>query len=236
MSQTAPVMVSELIHQVLSPSKTYETSVEKPQKILDDSVHCLGLLSDVMNLCLPVPEAGEDAAPSRAAFSSTGGMSRVTRWSTLLDELWAWQRNRCPELQQLVEVEGREATFPTVIFASGAGIVANTLYHTAMFLLLRNRPQSISLTEHHGKPELDAAQMSPLWHARRVCGIALNSDPEHTHCWDPCMIAAFSLMARRMTHASQQNDIIACLGRVKVAGWHIDGLVQKLRDEWGPIG
>ncbi|KAL7629439.1 hypothetical protein AAE478_000959 [Parahypoxylon ruwenzoriense] len=236
MNQTAPVTTSELIHQILSLSKTYETSVDQSRKILDASLFCLGLLADVMNLCLPVLEVEDDAAPSRAAVLTLLGMSRAVRWKKILEELLAWQTNRPPELEQLMEVEGREATFPTIVFASGAGISSNTLYHTAMFLLLSNRPQSVSLAEWHRKSGLDVAQMSPLWHARRVCGIALNSEPEHAHCWDPCMITAFSLVARRMTHPYQQNDIIACLGRVKAAGWHIDGLVQKLRDEWGPVG
>ncbi|KAI0132630.1 hypothetical protein BJ170DRAFT_614724 [Xylariales sp. AK1849] len=236
MNQTAPVMVPELTHQTLSLSKMYESSVGQTQKILDASLCCLGLLAEVMNLCHPASEAQNDAAHSQAAVSTLIGASRVARWKKLFHELWAWQVNRPPELQQLMESEGHEAAFPTVIFTSGAGISSNTLCHTAMFLLLSNRPQSISLAEWHSKSDLDAAQLSPLWHARRVCGIALNSDPEHTHCWDPCTIAAFSLVARRMTHLSQQDDIIACLSRVKVAGWHIDGLVQKLRDEWGPIG
>jgi hypothetical protein len=236
MNQTAPVMISELREQALNPSRTSEVRIDQSQMILDASLCCLGLLADVMNLCLPLPEPEDDVAHSPSAVSTLVGASRVARWKKLLDELWAWHKNRPPELLQLMEAEGREATFPTVVFASGAGISSNTLYHTAMLLLFSNKPQLISLTEWHQSSELEVAQTSPLWHARRVCGIATNSDPEHTQCWDPCMIAAFSFAARRMTHPSQQNDIIACLRRVKGAGWHIDGLVQKLRDEWGPIG
>lgn len=241
LKQAAPVTISDLIDQIPSPSKTYEESVDQPRKILDSSLRCLRLLFDVMNLCLPVLQAGDDndAAPPRATASTlVGGASRVARWKELLTQLWTWQANRPLELQPLVEVEGRVPIFPTVVFPSGAGISSSILYHTAIFLLLDNKPQSISpLTKWDGKPELDAAaQFPPLWHARRVCGIALNSDPEHTRCWDPCMIAAFWVAARRMTHPSQQNDILACLDRVKRADWHIDGLVQRLRDEWGPIG
>ncbi|KAF3064633.1 hypothetical protein GL218_01433 [Daldinia childiae] len=189
-----------------------------------------------MNICLPISEAEDYVASFEAVVLPLVGASRVAKWKELIDELRKWQMNRPPELEQLMEVEGREATFPVVIYAGGAGILSNALYHTAMLLLLSNRPQSISLAELYRSSELDVAQMSPLWHARRVCGIALNSEPEHTHCWDPCMIAAFALAARRMTHPAQQNDIVACLGRVKAAGWHIDSLVQRLRDEWGPIG
>lgn len=245
-------MISGLLSLIPSPPTTYEASVDQSQKILDFSLYCLKLLTSVMTLCLPIPEvADSDATPSQDAVSTlTSGVSRVARWKQLIDGLQIWRRNRPPELQPLIEVEeGHNAsTFPTVIFPTGAGISANTLYHTAMLLLLSNKPQSISLAEwqqqqqQHGNSVLDDAaaatahmSLSPLWHARRVCGIALNSDPEHTHCWDPCMIAAFSLAARRMTHPSQQHEVLACLGRVKMAGWHVDGLVKRLRDEWGLI-
>lgn len=243
MNQTAPTAISGTIRLILSPPKSPETSNDQRQNAHDASLNCLGLLADVMNLCLP-PQAPEDhTAASQPTLSTPVSVSRATLWKDLLHELCTWSTTRPPELQPLTETEARDAAFPTVIFASGAGISSNTLYHTAMHLLLTNKPQqSISPTEPglrgNLEPELDAdkARLSPLWHARRVCGIALHSEPEHTKCWDPCMIAAFALVARRMTHMSQQDDVLACLGRIKVAGWNVDGLVRRLRDEWGPVG
>ncbi|KAI0473946.1 hypothetical protein GGR56DRAFT_649741 [Xylariaceae sp. FL0804] len=47
------------------------------------------------------------------------------------------------------------------------------------------------------------------------------------------MLAALFLAARRVTRPCQQVEIVACLGRVRRAGWRTDGLVQRLRDEWG---
>ncbi|KAI0115113.1 hypothetical protein F4814DRAFT_306916 [Daldinia grandis] len=234
--RTSPDRITEYIHRLLRLAKKHIDTNSPSHEVLCASLHCLGLLTDVMNLCLPMSEAEDYVASSEAVGLPLVGASRVAKWKELSNELRKWQMRRPPELEQLMEVEGREATFPVVIFAGGAGISSNTLYHTAMLLLLGNRPQSISLADLNRSSELDIAQMSPLWHARRVCGIALNSEPEHTHCWDPCMIAAFALAARRMTHPTQQNDIVACLSRVKAAGWHIDSLIQKLRDEWGPIG
>ncbi|KAI0376363.1 hypothetical protein F5Y04DRAFT_212888 [Hypomontagnella monticulosa] len=236
MNQAAPGANSESIYRILRLPRTPELSADRSQNIMDASLQCLALLADVMNLCLPASEIEDDytGQPS-AAVSNLAGVSRVAKGKELLEELWAWHTNRPPELQQLMETDSREATFPVVIFAAGAGVSSNTLYHTAMLLLLSNRPQSVSVAEWKGGLDIDAAQLSPHWHARRVCGIAANSDPEHTHCWDPCMIAAFAFAARRMTHPSQQKDILACLDCVKMAGWNIDGLSQKLRDEWGPI-
>ncbi|KAI8623266.1 hypothetical protein F5Y19DRAFT_459102 [Xylariaceae sp. FL1651] len=236
MSQTAPVLIPELIHHILSSPKTYETSADQSRRILDSSLDCLRLLVDVMNITFPMLEAKDDMAPPRPADSTLASESRVDKWKKIREKLRVWYTNRPVELQQLVDVEGPETTFPTVIFTTGAGTSSNLLYHTAMFLLLSNRPQSVSLDEPQTKSPLDVGQMSPVWHERRVCGIALNSEPEQTNCWDPCMIAAFSLAAQRIIQSAQQSDIIACLGCVKAAGWRIDGLVQKLCEEWGLIG
>ncbi|KAK6950117.1 hypothetical protein Daesc_008443 [Daldinia eschscholtzii] len=235
-NKTSPALITEPIHRFLAVAKEYVDTDSQLEKILQASFQCLGLLTDVMNLCLPISEGGDYVASSQAVVSPLIGASCVAKWKDLLNGLQEWQMHRPHELRQLMEVEGHEATFPIVIFAGGAGVSSNILYHTAMLLLLSHRPQSISLSELSRNSKLDVAQTSPLWHARRVCGIAVNSEPEHTRCWDPCMIAAFSVAARRMTHPAQQNDIIAYLGRVKAAGWHIDGLVQRLREEWGPIG
>lgn len=228
MNHTASTVISQLRYQIIARSQG--AGVDQSEKVLNASLFCLGLLCDVMSFCLPTTEAEKEGALSQAM---TSGASRTERWKTLLDEVLTWQKSRPQELQPLLEAEAREAAFPTILFAGGAGIYANVLYHTALFLLLSSRPRLLppAAAAPHGEP---AAHVSPLWHARRVCGIAMGSDPEHTRCWDPCMIAAFSLVARRMSHSSQQAEIVACLHRVRAAGWHVDGLVQRLRDEWGP--
>lgn len=100
-------------------------------------------------------------------------------------------------------------------------------YHAAMLLLLNHWPSNGLLVS-----GVEQDQVSPLWHARRVCGIALNSDPEHTKCWDPCMIAAFAFAARFITTAHQRNELLACLNQARMAGWRLDGLVRRLREEW----
>ncbi|KAI1467186.1 uncharacterized protein F4812DRAFT_52609 [Daldinia caldariorum] len=235
MNQTSPALITNHINRFLILVKKHIGTDGQWQKISHASFQCLELLTGVMDLCLPVSEGENYAASPQAVASPLIGAPEVAKWKELLNALQEWQMHRPQELRQLIEVEGLEATFPIVIFVGSAGISANALYHTAMLLLLSNRPQSISFTELSRDLNLDAAQTSPLWHAHRVCGIALNSEPEHTHCWDPCMIAAFSVAARRITHPTQQNDIIAHLDRVKTAGWNIDGLVRKLREEWGPV-
>jgi hypothetical protein len=232
MYETAPTISSDLLREISVPLSTYAPEPNGFHRVLVTCLRCLALLSDVMSLCLQLP--AQEAMPAEIALSAPTGTSRAEKWKALLEELWECQTTRLTEVQALMEAEDDgEATFPAVLFTSAAGISANITYHTAMLLLLDHQPRTISLTDWHSKTGADVAQTSPFWHARRVCGIALNSDPEHTKCWDPCMIAAFSLAARRMTHPAQQNNLLACLDGVRAAGWRIDGLVRRLREEWG---
>ncbi|KAI1384353.1 uncharacterized protein F4822DRAFT_445819 [Hypoxylon trugodes] len=233
MNQTAPIMLSEFMPQILNISKTFVASENKPHEILHACLCCLSLLADAMKFCLPISEAEKDLASSQSVSEAPTGPSCITRIGKLFDQLRMWWTNRPPQLQPLIETEGCDATFPTIAFASGAGISSNILYHTAMFLLLKNRWRLTPLFESSGSTVLDEIQTSPIWHARQVCGIAMNSEPEHTKCWDPSTMAALRLMARQMTHPSQQKEITTWFNRVKKAGWHIDSLIHRLHDEWG---
>lgn len=178
-----------------------------------------------MNLCLEPPENSTSNAASTHE-------SRVESWQNVLAALRAWHADRPQGLQPLIELEKSGTAFPTVLFTSSAGVNANAMYHTAMHILLSHKPRTIRPRD--GQDQGEAAHMSPLWHARRICGVALAS--EHAGCWDPCMIAAFFFAARRMTHQDQQRDLLACLQGVRAAGWRVDGLVRRLREEWGPFG
>ncbi|KAH8657698.1 hypothetical protein BX600DRAFT_499785 [Xylariales sp. PMI_506] len=233
MNQIVPIAIPNLVRQIPSLSNMCEDYSNQPGETLNSSLQCLQLLANVMNHCLPVPEAAGSISPQGDSWMENE--SRIAAWKALLNKLWIWQTKRPPKLKAILEVEGHEFELPTVIYASGAGVSSNTLYHMAMHLLLSNKPYPISLAECPKYIGLGSAQMSPYWHARRVCGIAVNSDPEHTNCWDPLMVAAVSLTARHMIHPSQQRDIMACLSHTKAAGWYTEGLVQRLRDEWNSV-
>lgn len=202
----------------------------KSEEILDASLRCLELLVDAMSLSFPVLQISDEVTTPTASRAC-----RLDKWKELIDTLYTWHTDRPSDIEPLTELENPEDTFPTVIFTSGAGISSNMVYHTAMLLLLSNKPQPVSFEEQGRKLEIDANQMSPHWHAHRICGIAINSEAEYTNCWDPVMIAAFSIAARRMTHRSQQYDILNCLTRLKATDWHIEGLVNKFCSEWGLV-
>ncbi|KAJ5170036.1 uncharacterized protein N7500_002819 [Penicillium coprophilum] len=152
-------------------------------------------------------------------------------WIQLVEELQQWYRERPREFQPMVELElddqlaGPERSFPVVLFANGAGLFGNQLYHTAMLILLHNRPRTARITDFH------SGAMSSLWHAQRICSIALHND--RRECWDPCLLASFLLAARRMTHESQQDEVVRGLDRIcTVTGWNASDCLQSLRAEW----
>lgn len=156
--------------------------------------------------------------------SETSGSS-VERWRRLVDELAVWFSNRPPELQPMVELDDAKSPFPIIFFTHGAGIFANQLYHTAMLLLLHNKPRTVRFTERV------SPMASPLWHSQRICGMALNNDK--AECWDLCLIASLQVAARHMTHQSQQIAILQGFGRIKsITGWNIDGCLDVLRKQW----
>ncbi|KAI1337085.1 hypothetical protein F5Y15DRAFT_171020 [Xylariaceae sp. FL0016] len=226
MKNVAPTGVSELLDQIMGPILAYQS-----QRVLLFSLRCLALLARVLDLRLMPSRSADGDGPSQAANTPMPRTSRTYRWDKLLGELLDWYKNRPPELHPLVEDESD--TVPTIIFANGAGVSSNLLYHTAMFWLLDNTPKSTLASEREIDMETQGPQMRTIWHTRRVCGIAFHSEPEHARCWDPCSIAALWSVARRMTHSSEQNTMILCLSRVEAAGWKIGGLREELSLKWG---
>ncbi|CEJ61246.1 hypothetical protein PMG11_09784 [Penicillium brasilianum] len=153
-------------------------------------------------------------------------------WMRIVEELEQWYRERPQEFQPMLEIETDDQaadpsqSFPVVLFANGAGVFSNQLYHTAMLLLLHSRPRTAHIAD------IRSATMSPLWHAQRICSIALNN--ERRECWDPCLLASFLTAARRMTHESQQQEILRGFERIrKITGWNAGELLRDLQVEWG---
>ncbi|CAG8286076.1 unnamed protein product [Penicillium salamii] len=152
-------------------------------------------------------------------------------WMELVEELEQWYRERPQEFLPMLELDmdhqlaGPERSLPVVLFANGAGLFGNQLYHTAMLILLHNRPRTARIGDFH------SAAMSPLWHAQRICSIALHND--RRECWDPCLLASFLMAARRMTHESQQRAVIQGFERIRtVTGWDTGGCLHTLKTEW----
>ncbi|KAJ5287919.1 hypothetical protein N7478_003605 [Penicillium angulare] len=152
-------------------------------------------------------------------------------WMQLVEDLENWYDERPQGFQAMLELEledqeGTGQNFPIVLFANGAGVFSNQLYHTAMLILLHNRPRTARVAN------FSSTTMSPLWHAQRICSIVLNN--ERQECWDPCLLASFLSAARRMTHETQQQEILHAFDRIKnVTGWDLGDLLDGLKEDWG---
>ncbi|PYH70482.1 uncharacterized protein BO88DRAFT_424701 [Aspergillus vadensis CBS 113365] len=151
-------------------------------------------------------------------------------WLDVFDAIEQWYHLRPHEFQPMVDLgvddqlAQAESGFPLLLFANGTGVFCNQLYHTAMLLLLQCKPRTTMLG-------LQSITLSPLWHSQRICGIALNNDRRES--WDPCLIASFLVAARRMTHESQQQEILEGFERVRdITGWKLDGYLTQLREDW----
>ncbi|KNG88316.1 hypothetical protein ANOM_002514 [Aspergillus nomiae NRRL 13137] len=155
----------------------------------------------------------------------------MENWLQVFGELEQWQNLRPLEFEPMVEIDARDqvlnqgSEFPLLLFANGAGTFSNQIYHTAMLLLLQCKPRT-ALLNHPQSPVL-----SPLWHAYRICGIALNNDTRES--WDPCLLASLLLAAKHMTHESQQQEILQGFDRIRgITGWDTGEYLSHLQEEW----
>ncbi|PWY70322.1 hypothetical protein BO94DRAFT_578975 [Aspergillus sclerotioniger CBS 115572] len=136
-------------------------------------------------------------------------------WLEILKHLEQWYHLRPPEFLPIVDSPHTTASFPILLFVNGAGIFTNQIYHTAMLLLLECKPRTVLSGVH-----------SALWHAQRLCGIAMNNNRQES--WDPCLLASLLVAARRMSFQGQRGDILAGLERIKkVTGWRVDGYLAE---------
>lgn len=154
----------------------------------------------------------------------------VEDWLQIIGKLSEWHNNRPQEFHPMLELSANDPreNFPVVLFSHGAGVFGNQLYHTAMLLLIQAKPRTARLVNYQ------PAIMSPLWHARQICSIALNND--RRECWDLSLLASFLVAARRMTHESQHKEILNGFSRIRaLTGWDIHESLRPLREEWCSI-
>ncbi|KAL7954487.1 hypothetical protein V8C34DRAFT_20082 [Trichoderma compactum] len=149
---------------------------------------------------------------------------RAVRWKSIVDNLSDWYTNRPSTFRPVIEISNEEFSFPIIYFTSGAATFANQLYHTAMMLILAHKPRTLQLDQRR------SSSLSPLWHAQRICGIAINNN--RCECWDPCLLTSFYLAAQRMTHESQQREIVLGFKHISTLGWRADGFIEKLKQDW----
>jgi hypothetical protein len=133
-----------------------------------------------------------------------------------------------------VDVRGGEADqldpdhdtgFPILIFTTPMALVANTVYHITSLLLLTHKPR---LLKSLPGPRCFT---SHIWHAQSIAGIATSNDsPEQ---FDPILVVGLLLIAREMTHESQQIVLLEVLQKItSTTGINLEREREALRSVW----
>ncbi|UKZ83258.1 hypothetical protein TrVFT333_011065 [Trichoderma virens FT-333] len=175
-------------------------------------------------LCTEVLEFSFGDEETTTSVNSVSPRPRAVRWKSIVDNLNDWYTNRPSTFRPVIELSNEESPFPVMYFTSGAATFANQLYHTSMMLILAHKPKTLQLDQRR------SSSLSQLWHAQRICGISINNN--RCECWDPCLLASFYLGARRMTHESQQREVLLGFKNISALGWRVDSFVGQLKQEW----
>ncbi|KAJ5731534.1 uncharacterized protein N7483_006042 [Penicillium malachiteum] len=210
---------------------TSKSSVIKAyQHILCHLGHCLALIYGKSDGSSPYA-AG---SPRLAAFSSLRQSHFLSQWAILWNDCQKWYHERPVDVQQIVDVRGSEAdqidpdhdsSFPILIYTTPVALVANAVYHITSLLLLNHKPRLLkslpgprSFTSH-------------IWHAQSIAGIAVSNDsPEQ---WDPILVTGLLLVAKEMTHHSQQKVLLERLKIItSTTGMNLERETETLQAAW----
>ncbi|EAW24686.1 putative C6 transcription factor [Aspergillus fischeri NRRL 181] len=147
------------------------------------------------------------------------------QWRQLWEELQFWNDHRCPAMLPIrTTITGGDQIFPEILFAHWAAISGNQLYHTACIMMLQMKPANISLVS-------PSPHSSPVWHARRVCGISL-TNPHSGNLINA--IQPLYIAGKLLSHRSEHLEVARLFKKIETStGW---GALWRLRDlerAWG---
>ncbi|KAJ5765755.1 hypothetical protein N7520_005314 [Penicillium odoratum] len=190
--------------------------------------HCLALIYGDPNLSSP------QASSSLAGFPSLRQSHFLSQWTFLWTDCQKWYNERSVDTQQILDIRGGEAdqidpahdsSFPILILTTPVALVANVVYHITSLLLLTHKPR---LLKSLPGPR---CYTSHIWHAQAIAGIAASNDsPEQ---WDPVLVAGLLLIAKDMTHESQQTVLLERLKKITATtGINLEHETELLQSAW----
>ncbi|KAL7923720.1 hypothetical protein ACQKWADRAFT_41894 [Trichoderma austrokoningii] len=179
---------------------------------------------EALTLCVQVLEFSFGDQDVTSSFDTELPTPRPVRWISIVDKLSDWYTNRPPIFRPVIELDDGKTSFPVIYYTNGAATFANQLYHTAMMLILTHKPKTVQPKQRR------TPSLSQLWHARRICSIAINNN--RCECWDPCLLASFYVAARRMTHESQHKAALNGFEQIGALGWPVNSFVDGLKGVW----
>lgn len=232
------IVIPELAASLVSPDHIHSSSAQPLVSLLSGTSVPLskdGILGrsaeEALLYCheaVVLRRASRSVSP---AHDTTELHDPIGAWKDLWENLHSWHGGLASEHRPILDLpadvpEGSTSNaFPVILFATGAGIMVNQLYHTAILLLLQCKPRTVALVDR------SSAERSQLWHAWQVCRIALNND--RWECWDPVLLASLMVAAKNMTHGSQQSMILNGLEKIKgITGWEMRQDLAALQRDW----
>ncbi|KAI0142883.1 hypothetical protein GGR57DRAFT_508482 [Xylariaceae sp. FL1272] len=222
MGNERPLIISRLTDRLPDLSRAQNRNSD--HSTLNACLTCLVLLKDTMLLCFPQPGAEDKSKTSLDILM-------IDQWKHMIERLQTWHADRPPQMQEMLEIPSEtDGVLPTIMFSSGAAMSANAIYHLAMYILITSTPICVSAVDWLRRPGTEPQKLTTYYHASRLCGIAIHSDPANSHCWDPLMIAAFIYVARGMECPKDQAAVDACLEDVQKAGWNLSGVMRMGRE------
>ena len=118
------------------------------------------------------------------------------RWIRLCDGLPQWVEERPSELLPVLTTSSKVSRHTLILHLASISS-KNRLYHTPCSLLLETMPKSIKV-----RP---TPAVSPLWHARRLCGISVAN--LHEGCLDNAVLLLW-IAGQLFSHSSEHAIII----------------------------
>lgn len=164
-------------------------------------------------------------------YNNCHGASFNAQWTQLWDDLQNWWSQRPPEMLPIQPTSTERASggehgqlFPEIFFAHWAAISGNQLYHTACIMMLEIKPADLKLQS------LQSCE-SPVWHARRVCGISLTNP--HRGCLNNAVQPLF-VAGKLLSHRSEHIAIVKLVRHIEeTTGWGACWRLKDLERAWG---
>ncbi|RDW81255.1 uncharacterized protein DSM5745_04812 [Aspergillus mulundensis] len=187
------------------------------------------------------PASSSPSSPSYPGSPSESSDTYITRWTHLFTSVETWYAHRPSQMKSIFNMPTSssssaprsgggftERPFPTVLYANGAAISGNQLYHTCALLLLQHKPKTLELALARPRPR------SVLWHARQICGISASN--AHHGCWTNALQPLW-IAGKVMSHYSEHEAILETLERIeRETGWATAWRGEDLRGFWGDEG
>ncbi|KAF4210972.1 hypothetical protein CNMCM8980_001522 [Aspergillus fumigatiaffinis] len=192
-----------------------------PQGCCEEDAHGLFLESKspdmnsnyALYLCAKVTELISDRTMFVELGESNGCTMEIfsSRWLQHWNDLQNWLSERPKELLPVETINDKP--FLRILFVHFAAIPSNQLYHTAAILLLKMIPKGIKLPR--------SPYTSPLWHARRICGISLTNP--HQGCLNYALQPLW-IAGRLFSHPSEHKQITELIRDIEIeTGWECHG-------------